>query len=76
MSPKGDCCNTAVVESSFATLEWERLDGAALHTHAGMTRALVALIDGWYNRERLHSTLGYRTPVQYEQDLLRTRQAA
>ena len=76
MSRKGDCWDNAVVESFFATLEWELLDGAALPTPAGMTRALVAFIDGWYNRERLHSTLGYRTPVQYEQDLLRTRQAA
>ena len=65
-----------VVESFFATLEWELLDGAPLRTAAGMTRALVEFIDGWYNRERMHSSLGYRTPVAFEQDLLRTPRAA
>lgn len=76
MSRAGDCWDNAVVESFFATLEWELLDGAPLQSHAGMTRALVQFIDGWYNRERMHSTLDYRSPVQYEQDLLRTTRAA
>ena len=65
-----------MVESFFATLEWELLDSAPLQSHAGMTRALVQFIDGWYNRERMHSTLEYRSPMQYEQDLLRTTRAA
>lgn len=76
MSRRGDCWDNAVVESFFATLEWELLDGAPLRTHAGMTRALVEFIDGWYNRERLHSSLGFRTPIAFEQDLLRTPRAA
>ncbi len=76
MSRRGDCWDNAVVESFFATLEGELLDGAPLRTPAGMTRALVEFIDGWYNRERLHSSLGYRTPVAFEQDLLRTPRAA
>lgn len=76
MSRAGDCWDNAVVESFFATLEWELLDGAPLQSHAGMTRALVQFIDGWYNRERMHSTLEYRSPMQYEQDLLRTTRAA
>lgn len=76
MSRAGDCWDNAVVESFFATLEWELLDGAPLRTHAGMTRALVEFIDGWYNHERMHSTLGYQSPVEYEQDLHRTTRAA
>lgn len=76
MSRRGDCWDNAVVESFFATLEWELLDGAPLRTPAGMTRALVEFIDGWYNRERMHSSLGYRTPVAFEQELLRTPRAA
>jgi transposase InsO family protein len=76
MSRAGNCWDNAVVESFFATVEWELLDGAPLQSHAGMTRALVQFIDGWYNRERMHSTLDYRSPVEYEQDLLRTTQAA
>jgi transposase InsO family protein len=76
MSRAGDCWDNAVVESFFATLEWEPLDGAPLRSHAGMTRALVEFIDRWYNHERMHSTLGYQSPVEYEQDLLRTTRAA
>ena len=76
MSRPGDCWDNAVVESFFATLEWELLAGAPLQSPAGMTRALVEFIDGWYNRERMHSSLGYVSPMQYEQDLLRTTRAA
>lgn len=66
----------AVVERFFATLEWELLDGMPLCSPAGPTRALVEFIDRWYNRERLHSSLNYKTPAQFEQDLLGTSRAA
>ena len=76
MSRAGNRWDNAVVESFFATLEWELLDGAPLQSPAGMTRALVEFIESWYNRERMYSTLGYRSPMQYEQNLLRTTRAA
>ena len=41
-----------------------------------MQRALVPFIDTWYDRERLHSSLGYKTPDAFEQDLRRTPPAA
>lgn len=72
MSRRGNCWDNAVAESFFATLEWELLDNVQFATHAAATRALVEFIDPWYNHERLHSSLNYKTPVQYEQDLLRT----
>ena len=76
MSRRGNCWDNAVAESFFATLEWELLDGAPFATHTACHDALVTFIDTWYNHERMHSSLAYQTPVQFEQDLLRTRRAA
>jgi transposase InsO family protein len=73
---RGDCRDNAVAESFFATLEKELLAGAPLRSPAGMTRALVEFVDGRHNRERLHSSLDFRTPVAFEQDLLRTTRVA
>jgi putative transposase len=76
MSRKGNCWDNAVVESFFATLEWELLAGYDFATRATAMRALVPFIETWYNRERLHSTLGYVSPQAFEQDLTRRRRAA
>ena len=72
MSRKGNCWDNAVAESFFATLEWELIDRHAWRTRAEARTAIFAYIEGWYNRERLHSTLGYRSPLQYEALLRRT----
>ena len=76
MSRKGDCWDNAVAESFFATLEWELLADERFATRAMATRALVPFIEEWYNRERLHSALGYVSPQTFEQDLTRRRRAA
>ena len=76
MSRKGDCWDNAVAESFFATLEWELLADERFATRAMATRALVPFIEDWYNRERLHSALGYVSPQTFEQDLTRRRRAA
>lgn len=76
MSRKGDCWDNAVAESFFATLEWELLAEETFATRAMATRALVPFIEEWYNRERLHSALGYVSPQTFEQDLTRRRRAA
>ena len=76
MSRTGDCWDNAVAESFFATLEWELLAEADFATRSMATRALVPFIEAWYNRERLHSTLGYVSPNAFEQDLTRRRRAA
>lgn len=66
----------AVAESFFATLEWELLTEGPFASHGMMHRALVEFIDGWYNHERMHSSLGYQTPAAFEQNLRRTTRAA
>jgi len=70
MSRRGDCCDNAVAESFFATLEHELLAGAEFHSHREAHAAILAFIEGWYFVERRHSTLEYLSPVQYEQQLV------
>ena len=69
MSAKGDCYDNAVAESFFATLEHELLADADFATRADARQALFAFIEAWYNRQRRHSSLGYLSPVEYEQHL-------
>ena len=69
MSRAGDCWDNAVVESFFATLEKELLLDGVFATRAEASRAVFEFIEIWYNRQRRHSTLGYRTPVQFEDEL-------
>jgi transposase InsO family protein len=65
MSRRGDCWDNAVVESFFATLKTELLEERLWEDHAEGTAALREYLD-WYNRQRLHSTLGYLSPVAFE----------
>ena len=71
MSRVGDCWDNAVVESFFATLTKELLGDRRFATRAAASRAIFEFIEIWYNRRRRHSTLGYRTPVEYEEQVLR-----
>lgn len=69
MSRRGDCYDNAVVESFFATLKRELLDRQRWATRHEVERALAEYIDGWYNAERRHSSLGYLSPAAFEQRL-------
>jgi len=66
MSRKGNCWDNAVVESFFATLKGELVNDAHWMTRAEAKTAVVAWIEGWYNRERMHSSLGDISPVEFE----------
>jgi putative transposase len=69
MSRKANCWDNAVVESFFATLKTELVFDAHWDTRAQAKSAVVTWIEGWYNRERMHSTLDYISPVEYEMQL-------
>jgi putative transposase len=69
MSGKGDCYDNAVAESFFSTLEFELLMQNEWHTREDARRAIFRYIETWYNRKRRHSTLGYISPAEYEQQL-------
>ncbi len=66
MGSVGDCYDNAMCESFFATLECELLDRTTLRTQAQARREIFEFIEGWYNRRRRHSALGYRSPMQFE----------
>jgi len=69
MSRKGDCYDNAVAESFFATLEFELIMKSDWHTKEEGRRSIFRYIETWYNRTRRHSTLGYVSPAQYEEQL-------
>jgi transposase InsO family protein len=73
MSRPRDCWDNAVAESFFATLKTELVTTTRWPTRAAAHRALASWIDRWYNHQRRHAALGYRSPVQYERDLARLR---
>ena len=66
MSRVGDCWDNAVVESFFATLKTELVAGADWRTRDAARAALFEYLEVWYNRRRRHSTLGYRSPAEFE----------
>ena len=66
MSRKGNCWDTAPMESFFATLKAE-LAHQIFATHADARSAVFAYIEQFYNRQRRHSTLAYATPLATEQ---------
>lgn len=69
MSRKGNCWDNAVAESFFATVELELIMKHRWATRNDARRAIFRFIEGWYNRERRHSTLDYVSPAQYEEQL-------
>jgi transposase InsO family protein len=66
MSRKGDCWDNAVVESFFSTLDFECANGEPFASRAAARLAVVDYILGFYNPTRLHSYLGYRSPMEFE----------
>lgn len=62
----GECWDNAVAESFFATIKRELIDTRAWPTRAGLRAAIFDYIEGWFNTRRLHSSLGYRSPAEYE----------
>lgn len=66
MSRKGDCWDNAPMESFFGSLKTELEDDGVYHTRQAAKNALFSFIEGFYNRERLHSAIGYQTPSQME----------
>ena len=66
MSRKGNCWDSAVAESFFATLKSELVYLRQFATRQEAREAIFEFIERFYNRERRHSTLGYLSPVEFE----------
>jgi putative transposase len=68
MGSVGDAYDNALCESFFSTLEGELLAQRRFASHAEARMAVFSYVEGWYNPARLHSALGYRSPMAYEEE--------
>jgi len=66
MSRKGDCYDNAPMESFFHTLKTELVYQTHYATRAEAARDIFASIEGFYNRTRRHSAIGYISPIEME----------
>lgn len=73
---KATCFDNAVAESFFATLKKELVYRRVFMTLADARCQIFGWIEGWYNVRRLHSTLGYLTPLAWEQRQIQLAKAA
>lgn len=66
MSRKANCYDNATMESFWSTLKLELLYRAEFENEAQVRQAVFEYVEVFYNRQRLHSSLGYRSPVEFE----------
>lgn len=71
MGATGVCWDNAEAESFFGTLKRELAHNSTWPTRADARRDLIRWIEGWFNPRRLHSTLGYHSPIETETDWYR-----
>jgi transposase InsO family protein len=67
MSRKGDCWDNAVAESFFGTLKRELVYHETYRSRSDARLSVFQYIEGYYNRRRRHSALGYLSPLEFEQ---------
>lgn len=72
----GICWDNAMAESFFAALKNEWIHRMTFATRAEARQAIVYYIEGFYNRQRLHSGLGYKTPLEVHNEFLNGQLAA
>lgn len=66
MSAKGDCFDNACAESTFGTIKRERIHHRRYENFVDAQMDMFRYIEGFYNRRRSHSYLGYRSPMEFE----------
>ncbi len=69
MSRVGNCYDNAAMESFFKTLKTERTNHEEYATPEEARRSIFQYIEGWYNRRRRHSAIGYKSPEAFEASL-------
>ena len=74
-SRPGQCWDNAVIESWFATHKIELIDGRSWATRAQARRAVFEFVEVFYNRQRLHSSLGYLSPAEFEASRMHHQEA-
>ena len=73
MSRKGNCYDNAPMESFFKTLKTEEVYQSDYQSHDDVVRGAVEYIERFYNATRLHSSLGYRSPIEFEHSRSKAR---
>jgi len=68
MSGTGNCYDNAPMESYWHSLKVEETHGQDFATRAAATHCVFAYVEGWYNTTRMHSSLGYKSPAQFEHE--------
>ena len=76
MSRAGETYDNAFAESFFSRYKAELLEGGAFADVAQARAETFAYIEGYYNRERRHSALGYRSPEEFERDYFQRAMSA
>ena len=69
MSGRGNCYDNAQAESFFSRFKAELLEGGMFEDLAQARSEIFSYIEGYYNRTRLHSSLGYKSPLEFELEL-------
>jgi len=69
MSRKGNCYDNATMESFFHSLKVEQVHHDDYHTRDEARSVIFDYIEVFYNRQRSHSSLGYKSPVKFEESL-------
>ncbi len=76
MSRKGNCWDNAVAESFFKTLKVELIYGNDFKSIEQVKTSIFEYIEIWYNKQRLHSSLDYKTPYEVEQEFYQFKYVA
>lgn len=69
MSGKGNCYDNAQAESFFSRFKAELMEGGVFENLEQARSEVFSYIEGYYNRVRLHSSLGYQSPIEFEAKL-------
>ena len=69
MSGKGNCYDNAQAESFFSRFKAELIEDGAFEDFDQARSEIFSYIEGYYNRIRLHSSLGYKSPIEFEMEL-------
>ena len=69
MSGKGNCYDNAQAESFFSRFKAELIEGGVFEDIEQARSEIFSYVEGYYNRGRLHSGLGYKSPLEFEMEL-------
>ena len=70
MSRKGNCWDNSPMESFFGSLKVEHIYHEIFKTRDQAKTSVFEWIEVFYNRERIHSSIGYKSPVEFEKDVV------